>query len=266
MELRQIADFRAEVAELAELLGGLDAADWARETGFKRWTVNDIIQHLHMSDMIAHTAATDAAGFEVLAADIKARRASGVSWVAETRERLGGLEGAALLARWTERAGALCDALAAMDPAARLPWFGPGMGVRMFVTARQMETWAHGQAIWDVMGKERPAPSSRLRNIAEIGVRTFGWTFQNRGMEPPGPVPTVRLATPFGEEWEWPGGADIVSGDAMAFCQVVTQTRNIADTGLVVQGEVARRWMALAQCFAGNPENPPAPGMRARAK
>src|SRR5512140_2215373 len=125
MELRQIADFRAEAAELAGLLGGLRADDWQRETGFKRWTINDIIQHLHMSDMIAHTAATDAAGFEVLAADIKARRASGVSWVAETRERLGGLEGPPLLARWTEKAGALCDALAVMDPSTRLPWFGP---------------------------------------------------------------------------------------------------------------------------------------------
>jgi hypothetical protein len=27
-------------------------------------------------------------------------------------------------------------------------------------------------------------------------------------------------------------------------------------------GEPARRWMAFAQCFAGPPENPPAPGAR----
>ena len=53
-----------------------------------------------------------------------------------------------------------------------------------------------------------------------------------------------------------------VEGRAVEFCQVVTQTRNVADTTLRVVGEPARRWMAIAQCFAGPPENPPAPGAR----
>jgi adenylate cyclase len=42
------------------------------------------------------------------------------------------------------------------------------------------------------------------------------------------------------------------------------QVRNIADTRLAVHGEAARRWMACAQCFAGGPEPPPAPGTRFR--
>ncbi len=42
----------------------------------------------------------------------------------------------------------------------------------------------------------------------------------------------------------------------------MTQNRNVADTALVVVGEPAKQWMAIAQCFAGNPENPPAPGVR----
>jgi hypothetical protein len=53
-----------------------------------------------------------------------------------------------------------------------------------------------------------------------------------------------------------------VEGSAVEFCQVVAQTRNIEDTALRVSGEVAREWMALAQCFAGAPETPPAPGTR----
>ena len=46
------------------------------------------------------------------------------------------------------RDGEACSA--ASDPK-RLPWFGPDMGVRMFTTARYMETWAHGQEVYDLM-------------------------------------------------------------------------------------------------------------------
>ena len=53
-----------------------------------------------------------------------------------------------------------------------------------------------------------------------------------------------------------------IIGSAVEFCQVVTQTRNIADTGLKLVGETARNWMQNAQCFAGPPETPPAPGSR----
>ena len=38
------------------------------------------------------------------------------------------------------------------------------------------------------------------------------------------------------------------------------------DTALRVGGETARHWMGIAQCFAGPPENPPAPGTRRPAR
>jgi uncharacterized protein (TIGR03084 family) len=140
------------------------------------------------------------------------------------------------------------------------------MGVRMFTTARQMEIWSHAQAIYDMKGIERPAAAARLRNIAEIGVRTFGWTFTVHKLPVPPSVPHVRLTAPGGEVWEWNDGAsDRVEGDALAFCQVVTQTRNVADTTLVVTGDIARHWMSIAQCFAGPPETPPARGTRFRS-
>ena len=148
----------------------------------------------------------------------------------------------------------------------RLKWAGPDMGVKMFTTARQMETWAHGQEVYDLMGVAR-APTERLRNIAEIGVRTYGWTFVNRGLELPGPAPSVRLVGPDGAVWQWHDHTpdNCVAGDAVAFCQVVTQVRNIADTKLIVTGGPAIAWMEIAQCFAGPPETPPAPGTRAPA-
>ena len=77
-------------------------------------------------------------------------------------------------------------------------------------------------------------------------------------------APYVRLSGPEGAIWEWnePSADNRVEGDALEFCQVVTQTRNAADTALVVVGAPARAWMAIAQCFAGPPEEPPAPGLR----
>ena len=82
--------------------------------------------------------------------------------------------------------------------------------------------------------------------------------------EVPGPAPHVQLISPSGAVWQWndhtPDNA--VEGDALSFCQVVTQTRNISDTALKVTGEPARVSMSLAQCFAGPPEDPPAPGAR----
>jgi hypothetical protein len=37
----------------------------------------------------------------------------------------------------------------------------------------------------------------------------------------------------------------------MDFCLVVTQPRHRDDTGLVVTGPTAQKWIALAQAFAG---------------
>jgi uncharacterized protein (TIGR03084 family) len=196
-------------------------------------------------------------------AEAQVLRDQGMTRLEATRHRLGWLAGRGLLQRWHERMVELSTALAAMPTETRLKWVGPDMGVRMFTTARQMETWSHGQAIYDLMGKERQ-PTDRLRNIAEIGVRTYGWTFANRGLPTPGPAPYVRLTGPSGAVWHWnePTADNAVEGSALDFCQVVTQVRNVADTGLAVTGAPAQRWMALAQCFAGPPENPPPPGTR----
>ncbi|MCW5736633.1 MAG: TIGR03084 family protein [Enhydrobacter sp.] len=264
MTLQQIDDLRAEADEFDRLLAGLADDDWRRATLFKGWTADDIVQHLHMGDLMGLASATDEAAFAALRADIQAQRATGLSRLEETRQRLSGLTGGALRKRWRATLRELCDALAAKPADARLKWAGPDMGVRMFTTARQMEIWSHAQAIYDVMGMQRPAPSARLRNIAEIGVRTFGWSYRVRNLPVPATPPRVSLQAPDGGIWEWNAECvtDSVSGDAVAFCSVVTQTRNVADTNLAVDGEIAKHWMSIAQCFAGPPETPPDKGTR----
>lgn len=257
---RQIEDLRAERAELDALLGSLDSDDWARVTTFKSWRIWDVVAHLHLSD---HMGMTSLAGEEPFRALMRDMRDAGVPMAEYARRWLGDLPGTALHARWRDLLDRLCTALDATDPARRLPWAGPSMKPRMFATARQMETWAHGWEIYDLLGRPR-AHTDRLENIATIGVRTFGWTFANRKLDPPGPPPRVELRAPSGAVWRWneDNRDDSITGDAVAFCQVVTQVRNVADTDLVVAGPVARAWMAFAQCFAGPPADPPAPGSR----
>ncbi len=265
--LQQITDLREEANALHALLDTLTDADWARPTQFKGWTVNDVIQHLHDSDLLAAASARDPDEYRKMRAAIISRRAAGLTRVEETRQRLGRLTGRALLAAWYSTLMKLCDQLEARDQKERLAWAGPDMSLRMFTTARQMEVWAHGQEIYDLMGRER-SNTDRLRNIAEIGVRTFGWTFANRSQPVPEFPPYVRLTAPSGTVWEWndPASADSVKGHAVEFCQVVTQVRNIADTRLDITGSTASRWMGVAQCFAGPPEDPPQPGTRFRLK
>jgi uncharacterized protein (TIGR03084 family) len=256
-------DFRDEVDELHAFLGTLAPGDWERETQFMSWTPWDVVAHLHYFDVVSMAALEGEAAFAPEREAVVKAVTTGRTNQELARERFAGMDAPALRAAWRETAHGLADALGARDSKARLPWFGPDMGVAMFTTARYMETWAHGQEIYDLVGAER-THTDRIKNVATIGVKTFGWTFANRGQQPPGPPPYVRLVAPSGAIWEWgePSETECVRGDAVDFCHVVTQGRNVADTALDVRGPVASAWMAIAQCFAGGAVDPPAPGTR----
>ena len=260
---QEVAAFREEIAELDRLLETLDPADWARPTPFKSWTVWEVMAHLHWSDAKAVLAIRDPEAFARDAAGLAASFKRGVSLSALTAEALGPLSPRELRGRWRDTGDELCTRVEALESKARVVWYGPDMGARTFCSARQMETWAHGQDLYDLLGRERRY-HDRLQNIAVLGVRTFGWTFANRRLPVPPEVPRVRLRAPSGSSWEWnaTNENDHVEGSASDFCHVVTQGRNIADTRLEVVGDIATQWMAMAQCFAGSPSDPPPPGAR----
>ena len=250
---QQVADLKQEGVELKGVLEKLSKEHWARETPFKSWTVNHVVQHLHGADKMAVLALRDPVEFSAVK-----ERPQAVDALMNPA-----LEGAELLDAWWSCFSDMCQLLGMSDPKRRVPWFGPDMGVMMFTTARQMEIWAHGQDVLDMLGQKR-TNKARLKNIVEIGVRTYGWTFANRGLDTPGPEPYVRLTAPDGSTWEYnePQDSNVVEGDAAEFCHVVTQGRNVEDVSLSVIGEPATAWMKIAQCFAGPPEDPPAPGSR----
>ncbi|MCW2620744.1 MAG: hypothetical protein JWL64_346, partial [Frankiales bacterium] len=147
---------------------------------------------------------------------------------------------------------ALLSAYTGAAPGYRLPWFGPDMGVASSATGRLMETWAHGQDVVDTVGLVRPS-TARLRSVADLGVRTFAFSFRLHGQARPAQPVRVELTGPGGELWTWgPDDAiDCVRGTALDFCLAVTQRRHLSDTGLVVAGPVASAWMQLAQAYAG---------------
>ena len=261
--LQESLDLRAEVDEFHSFLQTLEPADWQKPTLFKSWTPWDVVAHLHYFDHMSVLALNDEDAFAIERKALIEAFAAQVGAAELARDKLGALSAPQLLERWLETNQQMATGLGESDPKRRLPWFGPDMGVRMFTTARYMETWAHSQEVYDLKRVERSF-NDRIKNIATIGVKTFGWTFVNRGLEAPGPAPYLRLVAPSGEVWEWNESSDLecVRGSAVDFCHVVTQGRSIGDTALEVVGEVATRWMAIAQCFAGGPQDPPKAGAR----
>lgn len=263
---QQVTDFREESDALHRLLEPLDDADFERRTRFKGWTINEIIGHLHMWNWAADLSLHDPDALrDFLAGLMRSLGSEGLRPF--EREWRRGLAGRALRETWRDFYPSMSDRFARADPRARVPWAGPDMSVRSSMTARLMETWAHGQAIYDLLGVVR-TDTDRIRNIAVLGINTFAWTFRNRGLDVPQRAPHVRLTAPSGAVWEFdePSETECIEGSATEFCQVVTQTRNIADTHLDVRGDTAARWMSVAQCFAGPPEDPPAAGTRFTAR
>ena len=268
--IAEARDFLDESNTLARLLDASDEGVLSQETLFKAWTIEDIIAHLHMWNVAARLSLQSRDDFQEFFLPVGRAFMDGKSHIEVQRAWLDAqrdeLHGDLLVAAWRRTFSELADAFKAADPEMRLAWAGPDMSARNAIIARQMETWAHGQAIFDALGRERE-DKDRIQNICHLGVTTYGWTFRNRGEEPPAPKPHVRLRGPSGAIWTWNDQQSdhLVEGDAVGFAQVVTQIRNIADTNLKTVGANAARWMEMAQCFAGPPVDPPAKGARRKA-
>lgn len=263
--MRQICeDFVAESRSIASVLTGLQEPEFRAVTAFHAWTIDDVLVHVHLWNDLVRLAVTDPERFRPLM----------TSWMAlptppERRAYENAqvpLRGRALLDAWQRGFEDLGASWRNLDPKQRVVWAGPDMSLRTSLTARLMETWAHGQAVFDVLGIDRKERDS-VRNVAVIGAQTYGWSFKVHGLTPPGPMPAVRLTLPSGAPLDLGGdpASGSIEGSAVEFAQVVAQTRNIDDTALRISGGPARRWMEVAQAFAGPPATPPARGTRFRA-
>ena len=252
-----IIDLAGEYASLDAFVAPIGEDAWDLETPFGSWTVRDEICHLTVIDSAARLSVTDEEGFIRHRTELFKLN----DFFEDPLEAGRVLSPGDLLAWWRRERQLLLDALAHLDPKARICWYGPPMSVRSLATSRLMETWAHGQDILDALGLNRPT-MDRLRHIAHLGVSTYGWSFKNRRMEPPASPIRVELTGPSGDLWTWgpPEAAEIIRGGAEDFCLVVTQRRHVDDTKLDITGAIAREWMLIAQAFAGPPASGPEAG------
>jgi uncharacterized protein (TIGR03084 family) len=262
MLVREVLDdLVAEQASLDDVMSSLDDAAWARPTPSPGWTVADQIGHLTYFDATAALAIADPEGFRAHRSELVATMVDADAAERETLGRYRAMAAGDLLAAWRDNRRALAEAAGGLAEDARVEWYGPSMGAKSFLTARLMEVWAHGQDIVDTVGASR-ASSDRIRHIAQLGVITRGWSYRNRGLEPPAGEVSVTLTAPSGATWAWEheGAVGSVTGSAEDFCLVVTQRRHVDDTGLVVEGDAARDWMIRAQAFAGGATDGPTAG------
>ena len=244
-------DLRAETQWLRGVLVALGDAGWDRPTPAPGWSVRDQITHLAYFDEATTMAATDPEQFRRHRADVLTDIDGFTAGVAAAHRDAPGSE----ILAWFDRArDEMLTRVTPLDPRARAPWYGPDMSVLSLVTARIMETWAHGQDVADAVGVGHPATAA-LRHVAHIGVLTRPNSFRARGRAVPDDDVRVELRADDGDAWVWgpPDAPNVVRGSAVDFCLVVTQRRHPADTDVETTGPVATEWMAIAQAFAGPP-------------
>lgn len=249
-----VADLRAEQQELMDLLADADDSAWQRSTPAEGWTVHDQVAHLAHFDGMTRLCISEPEEFVRFRDGLPDLQTYvdgvGPDNLHRTPEQM--------LEWWRTEAGGLLAAATKADSSVRVPWFGPSMSLASKLTARLMETWAHGQDVFDALGVIRDG-TSRLSHVARLGVLAFANSFVTRGLAVPDVPVRVELTAPDAlEPWVWgPDDApDRVTGPALDFCLVVTQRRHLDDVALEVAGPVAEQWMGIAQAFAG----PPGPG------
>jgi uncharacterized protein (TIGR03084 family) len=252
------ADLVAEQGALDDVVANITDNEWRLMTASPGWTVADQISHLTFFDTSAATAISDPAKFhEDLSELIEGSSGEGIDDF--TLHAYRSLSSQELLGAWREARRVLDEAAATLTEETRVPWYGPSMGAKSFLSARLMETWAHGTDVVDVLGATRPV-TDRLRHVAQLGYLTRAWSYRVRGENAPEGDVRVELLGPSGDLWSWgPNDTDEkVTGSAEEFCLVVTQRRHVDDTALSY-GDLGRDWLIRAQCFAGGPSDGPRP-------
>ena len=237
-----------EQISLQTELQGIATDDWFRPTPARRWDVRDQIAHLADIDEIAVDTCLD--GPRPLN-DFAARFASPddtTLWGVLRGRRRSGRD---VLAWWEDTSARERDVLASLDPAVRVPW-GIGMRAPSLITARLMETWAHGLDVREGLGLP-VIDTDRLRHVAWLGYRALPYAFSFAGREPPPGELRVEVTSPSGTEtWEYgPGDApNRITGPAGELCGLFAQriTRDEA-AGLVAQGEGAVAALEVARAF-----------------
>ena len=240
-------DLAAEQRELQALLREIDGDAWLQPTPARGWDVRDTVAHLADTDEMAIATATGASG------SINERATAAASGedltfqgVLRGRRRAG----SDVLAWWEATTAAEREMFEALDPNVRVPW-GIGMRAPSFVTARLMETWAHGLDVYAALGVV-PRDTDRLAHVAWLSTRALPYAYSVAGLEAPPEPLRVELTLPSGAAWSI-GPADAesrITGPAGEYCRVFVHRMQLADArGLRADGPAATSALAVARAF-----------------
>ena len=229
-------------------LGNLATDDWFRPTPAKGWDVRDTVAHLADIDEIAiDTCTAGPRPLNDFAAQFASPEDTTLWGVLRGRRR----SGREVLTWWEDTSSRERDVLAGVDAAMRIPW-GIGMRRQSLVTARLMETWAHGLDVREAVGLP-VVDSDRLRHVAWLGYRALPYAFSFAGRErPPGEL-RVEVTSPSGDEiWEY-GPADApnrITGPAGELCRLFAHRISRDEArGLAAEGDGAVAALEVARAF-----------------
>ena len=242
-----LADLTAEQRWLQDLIRTLDDDAWLAPTPARGWDVRDAVAHLADTDEMATATATGQPG-SLNDRAAGAASTEDVTYHGVLRGRR--QTGRDVLAWWENAAAAMHDMFETLDPNERVPW-GIGMRARSLITARLMETWAHGLDVCAAVGAA-PNDTDRLAHVAWLATRALPYAYTVAGREPPGEPLRVELTLPSGASWSTgPQTADNrVTGPAGEYCRVFVHRATRADASNVhAVGDAAEDALTVARAF-----------------
>ncbi|MDZ4828521.1 MAG: maleylpyruvate isomerase family mycothiol-dependent enzyme [Actinomycetota bacterium] len=247
MTLAGLDELEAEQRSVQDVVRAIGADDWLSPTPAWGWDVRDTIAHLADTDEVAADTMTGGPG-SLSARGELAASTEDVTYRGVLRGRC--IDGSAVLAWWEAAAARERDLFTKLDPDTRVPW-GLGMKPRSFVSARLMETWAHGLDVYAALGAE-PVDTDRLAHVAWLATKALPYAFSVVGRpQPPEPV-RVELTLPSGAPWtDGPEGAEnLIRGSAGQYCRVFVQRLPMSKaTDIEVRGEAAGAAIEVARAF-----------------
>ena len=244
-------DLAAEQERMAEILFGLDEAQWMSASGAPGWTIADVVLHLAQSEEGVRATASHQqlrTGLGSVAGDTMDGRAA----AAVRMERAAPAE---VFARWQRARQAALAAVRAADPDQPLQWVTGPVKPATLATTRLAEHWAHGLDITGPLGIEFP-DTERLRHVAWLAHRTLPYALSVAG-QPPVAV-RCELTAPNGpapddtDTWRFgpPDAGSTITGMAGDFCRVAAQRLDPAESGLRTSGPHGATALRVLRTYA----------------
>jgi uncharacterized protein (TIGR03084 family) len=246
-----LEDLMAEGAALDAAVANLAESGWRSATPAVGWDVATQLAHLAWTDEASLAAATSSSDWDRLVREAATDVSEFVDEAALAGSRFPARE---LLERWRTSRSALAVGLRDVPGGCKIAWFGPPMSATSMATARVMETWAQAIDVYEAIGVEPPL-TDRVRHVALLGSITRAFAFRTHGLAAPEEPVFVSLTLPSGLVWTHgsPDATNVVTGSAYDFALFVTQRRHRNDLDLQARGQLADRWLTIAQAFAGPP-------------